>query len=112
MLALLLQLSVELPKAEDVENITTLLIKMVVVLAVVCVGAWITIKFLLPRLGMAKFGRQGRAVEVLGRFNLEPKKFLWIVRVGQRRFLLGSTEAQISCVAELTAKDLEADDAV
>lgn len=86
-----------------------LLVRMLLVLVVVVVFAILVLKYVVPRLGaLHARGFRGEWIEVVARRSLEPKRHLWIVKVGKRHFLLGSADGSINPIAELEARDLEA----
>lgn len=66
-------------------------------LGVVCLVAYVALRLLSVR--RSHFG--GGAVRVVARTPLEPKRSLVVVDVAGRGFLLASSEAGISLVAEL-----------
>lgn len=94
------------PAATD--SFTWLLVKMVVVLGAVCVLAVIALKYVGPRLGAWRGVTGGKYIDIVARRALDPKKQLWIIRVGTRHFLLGSAEGAVNCLAELQAADVHA----
>lgn len=106
MLVLLAQTTTDaLPAAP---GLTWLLVRGVLVLLVVCIGAWALLRYVLPRLGkVGGRGVGGRHFTILGRWGLDHKSTLWIVRVGRRLFLLSSGDQGVRCVSELHDKDLE-----
>ncbi|GEM_PF-4333050 len=88
-------------------DLVWMLVKMVLVLVIVCGGAMLLLRFV-PKIGALQGGASAAGIEILGRRALDPKKHLWIVRVGTRNFLLGTSEQSVQCVAELNAADLPA----
>lgn len=85
-----------------------LFLRMVIVLAGVIAFAILVLKYVLPRLGAIR-GQSlgGQGIEIVARRALDPKRQLWIIKVGKRHFLLGSAESAVQCLAELRAEDLE-----
>lgn len=81
---------------------TWLLIKMCIILLGVALFGWILIKLVVPRLHRMPILGRGRMFSVQGRFDLEPKRTLWIVKVEDRRFLIGATDHSLAQIAELT----------
>lgn len=63
------------------------LLRMVFALGFVCVIAWITLRFAASR-GLGTNAR-GKRLEVIERLTLDPQRSLLIVRVDQRRLLIG-----------------------
>jgi flagellar protein FliO/FliZ len=84
------------------------LLRMLAALVVVCVLAYVVLRFGLRRLA----GPSPRAsrMRVLERCPLGSGKALWIVRVGQRTFLVGAAEQGLNMLAELSASDLASAD--
>ncbi|PID39085.1 MAG: hypothetical protein CSA65_07370 [Proteobacteria bacterium] len=80
------------------------LLRMLAALVVVCVLAYVLLRFGLRRLG----GGLPRTshVRVLERCPLGSGKALWVVRVGARCFLVGAAEQGLSLLAELTPEEL------
>lgn len=92
------------PAATD--SFTWLLVKMLVVLGAVCVLAVIVLKYGGPRLGAWRGVAGSKHIDIVARRALDPKKQLWIIRVGKRHFLLGSAEGAVNCLAELQDTDV------
>ena len=85
-----------------------LLVTTVVVLVAVCVVAYVVVRLL-------RRGLEGRAVgesivSVIARVPLEPRRSLYVVRVGGRTLLLGASEMGLGLVTELDG-DVVPDDA-
>lgn len=90
-------------------DFAVLFIKMAAGLILVVVLAVVLIRFVLPRTGLGRWGR-GRIPDwavVLGRYPLEPRKHLYVVRVFERYFLLGAAENSLSCLGELSKAEGE-----
>lgn len=80
-----------------------LLVKLALVLAGVCLLAWVTLRW-----GLRKFvsaGDQGHGMQVIARAALEPRRSLLVVRVGTRHLLLASSESRVEMLTELNAED-------
>lgn len=71
-------------------------------LGVVCVVAYVALRLISTR---AAGGRRG-ALHVVARTPLEPRRSLLVVDVGGRGFVLASSEAGVSLIAELDADTL------
>lgn len=82
------------------------LLRMLAALVVVCVLAYVLLRYGLRRL-VAPAGRS-QHLRVLERCPLSTGKALWIVAVGRRTFLVGSAEQGLSLLAELQEGDLPA----
>lgn len=69
-------------------------------LGLVCLVAYLSLTWLARRMP------QGRgAMKVLARQQLEPRRSLFVVKVADRTFLLGSAESGVNLVAELSAEE-------
>lgn len=86
-------------------DFTWMFIKVIIVLAFVCVIAFAVIKYVLPRASFVKRGQDSQ-IELIERFALEPRKSLYILKVGSRFLLLGTSENTLSPLMELNRKDL------
>lgn len=86
-------------------DFTSLMIKMMVLLAVIVVLGFVLIRFV-GNVGRPR-GRGGeRHFEILSWLKLEPKKTIYLVRIGQRTFALGAAESQLNLITELKDEDL------
>lgn len=79
------------------------------VLFLVCVGAYVTVKFLYGRGIGTPLGMGKRLIRVLDRFPLAPQRYLLIVEVGGKPYLLGVTEQTISFLTLLDSEALAKD---
>jgi flagellar protein FliO/FliZ len=77
------------------------LLRMVVSLALVCGIAWFALKWGAKRLS-APTGAGAARMRVVARLPLEPRRSVVVVRVGARTLVLGSSEAGLETLAELT----------
>jgi flagellar protein FliO/FliZ len=87
-------------------NYTWLLLQMLMALAVVCGLAFVTLKFFLPRMGLAR-GGPNALLKVIERFPLEPRKSLYLVRIGGGYHLLGVAEHNISYLIALSKDEVD-----
>jgi flagellar biosynthetic protein FliO len=72
-------------------------------LGLVCMVAWAALRWLGRRWG----GNQNEGgLRVLARLGLEPRRTLYVVQAGPRRFLIGSGEGGVSLLAELAESDI------
>ena len=85
-----------------------LFIKVVLAMIVVCVTAYFGIKYLLPKASFIKKSHQSE-IEILERFPLEPRKNLYLLKVDNRRVLIGTTENSINSLLELKEKGFARD---
>ncbi len=69
-------------------------VKMMVVLAAILLGLLVISKWVLPRfLRTAPMRRSGAIIEVLDVRRLEPRKNVYLIRVADQCFLIGTSEA-------------------
>ncbi|MBI2066633.1 MAG: flagellar biosynthetic protein FliO [Deltaproteobacteria bacterium] len=97
---------------EGTPDFAALFMKMIAGLVLVLVLAVVFIRFILPRTGLVGgrfWGRRGQGIEVkvLERVVLEPKKSLYIVKLLERYFLLGSAEQSLNLITELSKNEGE-----
>ena len=78
------------------------LVKMMLALVVVCVAAYVALRYGLKKL-QGRAGRGVGAMRVVERCALASGRNLWIVEAQGRRFLIGESEGGISNLAELDA---------
>jgi len=82
-----------------------MLLKMVISLAVVCIVAFVALKWGLQR--FANTQNQDGHMKVLARLNLEPRRALMVAQVGPRILVLSSSEAGIHLLTELEPEDAD-----
>ncbi|MBI1352759.1 MAG: hypothetical protein GC160_00325 [Acidobacteria bacterium] len=68
--------------------------KVLLVLAALVAGAYALVRYAGPRVPHAAGG--AGPVRVLGRYPLEPRKTLYLVRVGEQTLLVGAAEGSLS----------------
>ncbi len=93
------------PGLENSVDFTWMFVKVILVLAFVCIIAFAMIKYVIPRASFLKRGEDSQ-IELVERFALEPRKNLYILKVGSRFLLLGSSEHSLNPLMELSKKDL------
>ena len=81
-------------------------IKLVLVLGVILALAFVVLRLGLPRLAAAHNLAPG-VIQVAARYALEPKKSLYVIRVGEDYCLLGTTESGMHDLAALPPGDIE-----
>jgi flagellar biosynthetic protein FliO len=111
MIAILLTSAIAIEEAtpEGAVDFTWLFIKMLLVLVIVCVSAIIFLKYVLPQLGIARGGHKGRFFKVHGRYQLEPRKSLYVVEVGGRYLVIGCADHGIKLITELSPEEAMGD---
>jgi flagellar biosynthetic protein FliO len=75
-----------------------LLVSSLLVLGVVCVVAWLVVRYGGRWLAA---GQAGRGVEVLARVPLEPRRSLFVIEAAGKTLLLGTSEMGLTVLAEL-----------
>jgi flagellar biosynthetic protein FliO len=83
------------------------LMRMIVSLALVCGLAWMGLKWASKRLAQPA-GTSADRMRVLARLPIEPRKSVVVVRVGDRTLVLGSSDAGLETLAELTPREADA----
>src|SRR5262245_32069991 len=78
-----------------------------VVLVLVCVVAWLVVRFG----GRWIAGARGRArgMDVIARLPLEPRRSLYVVEVAGKTLLVGTSEMGLSVLSELDGERVRAD---
>lgn len=92
------------------------LLRSFLVLAGVCLFAYLILGKLLPRImrltpsgRRAMFGVESRGlVEVIDRLPLEPRRVVYVLKVGDRHLLVGSAEQGMNVLARLSEQDIAA----
>jgi flagellar biogenesis protein FliO len=98
-------IATEAATPEGAVDFTWLFIKMLLVLVVVCVSAIIFLKYILPRMGITRGGHRGRHFKVHGRYQLEPRKALYMVETGGRYLVIGCADHGINLITELSPEE-------
>ena len=81
-------------------------IKLILVLGLILALAFVVLRFGLPRLAGAHNLAPG-VIQVAARYALEPKKSLYVIRVGEDYCLLGTTESGMHYLAALAPGGIE-----
>lgn len=81
-------------------------LNMLFMLLVVCVAAFVILKFFLPRfLGNKRFNKDGH-FELISRYSLDIRRALYLVRIGKKYFVLGGAEQGLHLLSEISKDDL------
>lgn len=89
------------------DAILTLLSALVAVVAILALSYWFT-KNVVGRSDLGAFSaRQGANLQVVETLSLGREHRIVAIRAGERYFLLGVTENEVSTLAELTAEEIE-----
>lgn len=92
------------PVLGDNWSLFTMTLKMCLTLGAVCLLAYVTLRYGLPR--VTGFNPETQIIKVLSRYPIEQQKTLYIVEVTGKHFLLGVTAENIQLLAELPAEDV------
>lgn len=84
-----------------------LFLQMLVALVVVCLGAVLILRYVIPRLAWTKKWQRGKDFELVSRFGLDPRHVLYLVRIGKRFFALGGGEKGVSLLTEVPKEEME-----
>src|SRR5205823_12809004 len=82
-----------------------LLVTSLIVLGVVCVGAFVVVRLLGKVMGRAK---GAHLLDVVARLPLEPRRALYVVEVAGKTLLVGTSEMGLSVLTELDAAEVKA----
>ena len=107
MLGILLQIQTTPATGEGAVDFTWLFIKMISALIVVCILAVVILKYAVPRIGFFKKFSGGRYIEVIAKQSLDQRQHLYVVKVGKKYALVGSSDHGVNLVMELSANDVE-----
>ena len=106
MLGILLDIQTVPATGEGAVDFTWLFIKMISALIVVCVFAVVIMKYAVPKVGFLKKFSGGKYIEIITRQSLDQRKHLYIVKIGQRYALVGSSDHGVNLVMELKKEDV------
>ena len=81
-------------------------LRTLLVLAFIIAVVYLSLRLLRRFMGKGILKGSGKEIVVLARTYLEPKRTLCIVQVGQRFFLVGTSEQGMVLLAELAAEDV------
>jgi flagellar protein FliO/FliZ len=85
-----------------------MLVGSLLVLGLVCVAAWLIVRIGTRRL----WGPRGSGVlDVVARVPLEPRRSLYVVEVGGKTLLVGTSEMGLTVLSELDGERIRADTA-
>jgi len=80
-------------------------IKMLIVLGLVCLVAILSLRFFLPKLGGFRT-QEGDFIQILKRIPFEPRKSLYLVRVGEKYHLLGVSDQNINYLIAISKEEI------
>jgi len=92
---------------ESAVDFTWLFIKMLFVLGAVTILAVLILKYGIPRTAFYKRLSKGSLFKTLSRQNIEPRKAIYLVEVGDKHMLLGVTDHAITPISELSKHEVE-----
>jgi flagellar biosynthetic protein FliO len=77
---------------------------MVLVLIAICALAYVVLRWGLRRFQEGVAPGPGSGMRVVHRMGLEPRRSLYVVEVGRRFFLVGTSETGLTLLSELDAE--------
>jgi len=83
-----------------------LFLKTMALLAIIVVLGFLLVRYV-GHGGRGRGKSGNKDFEMLSWMRIEPKKNLYLVRIGKRKFALGSAEHNLNLIAELSDDDLE-----
>lgn len=83
-----------------------LFFKTMALLAIIVVLGFLLVRYV-GKVGRVRGKSGSKDFEMLSWMRIEPKKSLYLVRIGKRKFALGSAEHNLNLIAEMTDEDLE-----
>lgn len=86
-------------------NYGFLLLRMMLMVGVVCALAMVTLRWGLKR--FVNPASESKALAVVARLPLEPKRSLLVVRVATRHLIIASSEAGLTNIGELSGEDAD-----
>lgn len=107
MTGLLLDITTSPATEAGAVDFSFLFLKMMAALIVVCVLALVILKYVVPRMGYFRKFTAGRTISIVARQSLDHKNHLYIVRVGAKYALVGSSERGLKLIMELKKEDVE-----
>lgn len=77
-----------------------LIVKMILILGAVCILAWLSLRWLLPRI-YGNRGEPGGRISVLESYRLEPRRMLYLVKADGQHLLVASSERGVHLLTRL-----------
>jgi flagellar biosynthetic protein FliO len=75
--------------------------KILLALGVMVAAAWAFLRYVAPRIPSLGVGGAAGPIRVLARYPLEPRKTLYVVRVGEETLLIGAADNSIAMLKAL-----------
>lgn len=82
-------------------------VKMMAALIAVCILAILILKFAVPKMGIMKRFQSGRMISIVSKATLEQKRQLYLIKVGTKYALVGSSEGGVSHIMDVPATEVE-----
>ena len=105
MLEILCTIPTEPISSSAAVDFTWLFIKMLLILGMVSITAIILLKYVVPKFGILKPFHKVRYFKILGRYVLEPKKSLYLVNIGNRYLVIGTSDHAINLITEISKEE-------
>ena len=93
------------PEVPDMPSYGSLLLQTILALLLVCVLAYVLLRYGLKWLLPKREGSLG-AMDVVDRLPLDGRRTLYLVKLGERVFVLAATDSQIQSVGEVSADEI------
>lgn len=87
-------------------DFTTQFLFMLLVLVLVCAGAVVSLRYVLPRFVGGGRLAKGNFFEVIAKQGIDFRRMLYVVRIGKRYFVLGGAEQGLNLITELKEEEL------
>lgn len=85
-----------------------LFLKTIIAMVIVIVLAFVFIRYIMPRLQLGRKGwRRGSSIKIIERTGLDPRKALYIIQVGRKIALIGTSDNSVNKIMDLEEKDIE-----
>jgi len=65
------------------------------------------LRYVIPKLSWTKRFQKGNDFELISRYGLDAKNFLFMVRIGKRFFCLGGGEQGLKLITEVAEEELD-----
>lgn len=88
------------------QDFTSLFLSVSIALVLICFVAFAVLKWVLPRMVRAPFARKDGLIHIVARYALAPRQAIYLLKVGKKYVLLGSSDKGLSLLTPLDEGDL------
>lgn len=89
------------------QDFTSMVLTVTVVLAIICTVAIVLIKWVFPRIVRSPLTqRKNGPIRILARYALEPRVAVYVMRIGRKHVVVGSSDRGLVSLAELSETEL------